>query len=152
MERNGGRGFGGNRKNQIERVRMAVKMHLEVENERLQRENQQLQMELSRLRQAGNDEVIVVRKTVIPKDYEVNKKRMAALEEEIENLKYILSYSGIQSLDSMIEDLENDLRVKMKRIVDEFHNFPVGAVERKLMQHTMQNFREHIKTLETLLK
>lgn len=127
-------------------------VELKNENEKLQRINRQLQMEISALKEAEDNGVIIVRKSVVPKDYEPNKRRLAALEEELENLKYILSFSGIQSLDCMTAELESELRLKMKRIADEFQNFPVGAVERRLIQHTIQHFKEHIKGLEALLK
>lgn len=97
-------------------------------------------------------EVVVVRKSVLPKDYESNKQRMANLEEEIENLKFILSFSGVQSLDMMVEDLESEIRLKLKRISKEFQNFPVGRIEREIMEHLLDHLRQCIKEIEHLLQ
>jgi hypothetical protein len=125
-------------------------------NENLQETNRQLQTEISRLKteleKINIGEVIVVRKTVTPKDYERNKKRLAELEEENENLKYILSFSGVYSLEAMIEDFNNDLRLKLKRIAQEFQNFPLGLTERELIKKTVTQLHECVQAMEGLLK
>lgn len=122
---------------------------LELENEALKREARQLREMLAQMNQEG---VIVVRKTVAPKDYEANKKRLRELEDAVENLKFILSYSGVSHLESMCEELQNDLRLKVKRIAGEFRSFPVGLAERNQIAHAIQDLRKHAQALESLLK
>jgi GTPase involved in cell partitioning and DNA repair len=116
----------------------------------------QLQAEILRLKEqlekVNSGGVVVLRKTVTPKDYEQSKKRLAELEEENENLKCVLSFSGVYSLEALIEDFNNDLQLKLKRIAKEFQNFPLGLTERELIRNTVIHLHKCAQAMEELLK
>lgn len=96
--------------------------------------------------------VLTVEQIVEPKDYRDMKAHVDKLEQEVEALQYILSFSGVQSLDMLATDLLSVLQTRLKQIAVEFENFPVGLEERNILKKIIHSLHSGARQLDELLK
>ncbi|SDD69581.1 hypothetical protein SAMN04488499_1003107 [Sporomusa acidovorans] len=96
--------------------------------------------------------VLTIEQIVEPKDYRDMKAHAEKLEQEVEALRYILSFSGVQSLDMLATDLLSVLQTRLKQIAVEFENFPVGLEERNILKKIIHNLHSGARQLDELLK
>ncbi len=96
--------------------------------------------------------VLAVEQIVEPKDYRDMKAHAEKLAQEVEALRYILSFSGVQSLDMLAADLLSMLQTRLKQIAVEFGNFPVGLEERNILKKIIHSLHSGARQLDELLK
>ncbi|WP_371380342.1 hypothetical protein [Sporomusa aerivorans] len=96
--------------------------------------------------------VLTVEQIIEPKDYQEMKVHAGKLEQEVWALRYILSYSGIQSLDTLAADFLTILQTRLKQIAVEFENFPVGLEERNVLKKIIHSLHSGARQLDELLK
>ena len=96
--------------------------------------------------------VLTVEQVIEPKDYKDMKAHIAKVEQEIEALRYILSFSGVQYLDVLAADFLSILQTRLKQIAAEFENFPVGCEERNILKKIIQSLHSGARQLDELLK
>lgn len=96
--------------------------------------------------------VIAIEQIIEPKDYRDVKAHADKLEREAEALRYILSFSGVQSLDVLATEFLSILQTRLKQIAAEFENFPVGLEERNTLKKIIQNLHSGARQLDELLK
>lgn len=96
--------------------------------------------------------VLTVEQIVEPKDYKDMKAHAARLEQEVEALRYILSFSGVQSLEVLAADFLSLLQTRLKQIAVEFENFPTGCEERSTLKKIIQSLHSGARQLDELLK
>jgi len=96
--------------------------------------------------------VLMVEQVIEPKDYKDMKAHIAKVEQEIEALRYILSFSGVQYLDVLAADFLSILQTRLKQIAAEFENFPVGCEERNILKKIIQSLHSGARQLDELLK
>jgi hypothetical protein len=75
---------------------------------------------------------LTVEQIIEPKDYQEIKAHAGKMEKEVEVLRYILSFSGVQSLEMLTADFLAILQTRLKQIAVEFENFPIGLEERNI--------------------
>lgn len=96
--------------------------------------------------------VLTVEQIIEPKDYQEIKAHAGKLEKDVEALQYILSFSGVQSLDMLAADFLAILQTRLKQIAVEFENFPVGLEERNLLKKIIHSLHSGARQLDELLK
>ena len=96
--------------------------------------------------------VMIVEQIIEPKDYREIKVHAGKLEQEVEALRFILSFSGVQSLDMLAADFLAILQTRLKQIAVEFENFPVGLEERNILKKIIHSLHSGARQLDELLK
>lgn len=96
--------------------------------------------------------VLTVEQIIEPKDYQEIKAHAGKLEKDVEALRYILSFSGVQSLDMLAADFLAILQTRLKQIAVEFENFPAGLEERNILKRIIHSLHSGARQLDELLK
>ena len=96
--------------------------------------------------------VLTVEQIIEPKDYRDIKAHAGKLEKEVEALRYILSFSGVQSLDMLATEFLSVLQTRLKQIAVEFENFPVGLEERVILKKIIHSLHSGARQLDELLR
>lgn len=89
---------------------------------------------------------------MVDKNYDSMKNRINDLENQVVNLKYLLSFAGVRSLDMLAEDFNLFLLNKSKKIAAEFNKYPVGNDERQTIETIIKNLNKCSYQFKTLLK